>query len=293
MKKIRAFSRSPMGTTLMFMVAVLLLMTGTIGGVRATPQIFNPDFAYGGVELDQIGITLVEAKDLDEAAAGKWNDVSSRDYDKDSESFVVNSNSSDPKMGVILQNLDNMIPAGEQFKIGYPYPDVLAVKNSGTIPEYVRVTVYKYWVAEDENGEKTRFDVYDSDGNELNELIELDFQEGNGWVIDPDSSTKERTVLYYKYRVPLAADPTNLYTKPFITTVRINDKILDYGEKVYKNEGDVTSWTWSWVADGLEFRIEAWADGVQDHNARAAMQSAWGLTNAQIDTIYGYDFGKE
>ena len=123
MKKIRAFSRSPMGTTLMFMVAVLLLMTGTIGGVRATPQIFNPDFAYGGVELDQIGITLVESVD------GEWTNVSWRDYDKDSESFVVNSNSSDPKMGVILQNLDNMIPAGEQFKIGYAYPDVLAVKN--------------------------------------------------------------------------------------------------------------------------------------------------------------------
>lgn len=290
MKKIRAFSRSPMGTTLMFMVAVLLLMTGTIGGVRATPQIFNPDFAYGGVELDQIGITLVESVD------GEWTNVSWRDYDKDSESFVVNSNSSDPKMGVILQNLDNMIPAGEQFKIGYAYPDVLAVKNSGTIPEYVRVTIYKYWVAEDpETGEKTRFDVYDSNGEDiLNKLIELNFPEGNGWVRDPDptTNTAERTVLYYKYKVPsatTATDPDDIYTNPFITTVRIKDEILDYGEKVYTNT-DKTAWTWSWVADGLEFRIEAWADGVQDHNARAAMKSAWGLTDAQIDS-FGIVFG--
>ncbi len=52
----------------------------------------------------------------------------------------------------------------------------------------------------------------------------------------------------------------------------------------------MTSWTWSWVADGLEFRIEAWADGVQDHNARAAMKSAWGLTDAQIDS-FGIVFG--
>ena len=36
---------------------------------------------------------------------------------------------------------------------------MLAVKNSGTIPEYVRVTIYKYWVAEDpETGETVRFD---------------------------------------------------------------------------------------------------------------------------------------
>ena len=288
MKKIRAFSRSPMGTTLMFMVAVLLLMTGTIGGVRATPQIFNPDFAYSGVELDQIGITLVER------VGEKWNDVSWRDYDKDSESFIFDSNSPsgenhNPKMGVILQN---MIPAGEKLKIGYPYPAVLAVKNSGTIPEYVRVTVYKYWVV-NENGNETRFDAYDANGKDvLNKLIELNFLEDNGWVIDHSSDTKERTVLYYRYKVPGATETTETITNPFTSTLRIDNKILDYGEKVYTNENK-TAWTWSWVADGLEFRIEAEADGVQDHNARAAMKSAWGLTDSQINTIYGSDFGKE
>ena len=131
MKKIRSFFRSPMGTTFMFMMAVLLLMTGTIGGVRATPQIFNPDFAYSGVELDQIGITLVE----------NGNPVSSRDYNKDKEDFDYSSNSSDPKMGTLLANM----LGNEKLKIGKNYPEVLTVKNSGTITEYVRVTVYKYW----------------------------------------------------------------------------------------------------------------------------------------------------
>ena len=58
MKKMRSFFHSAMGTTFMFMLAVLLLMTGTIGGVRATPQIFNPDFYYGGLELDEKTVIL-------------------------------------------------------------------------------------------------------------------------------------------------------------------------------------------------------------------------------------------
>ena len=266
MKKIRSFFRSPMGTTFMFMMAVLLLMTGTIGGVRATPQIFNPDFAYSGVELDQIGITLVE----------NGNPVSSRDYNKDKEDFDYSSNSSDPKMGTLLANM----LGNEKLKIGKNYPEVLTVKNSGTITEYVRVTIYKYWVSVDAAGNETRFDAYDAAGQDvLNKLIELHFLEGNGWVIDHSSDTKERTVLYYQTKIK-SGEPTT----PFADTLRINDKIIDYGVKVPTDDTGL-SWTWSWAVDGLEFRIEAEADGVQDHNARAAMKSAWGLTDAQIDAL--------
>lgn len=266
MKKIRSFFRSPMGTTFMFMMAVLLLMTGTIGGVRATPQIFNPDFAYSGVELDQIGITLME----------NGNPVCSRDYNKEIEDFDYSSNSDDPKMGILLANM----LGGEKLKIGAAYPEVLTVKNSGTITEYVRATVYKYWVSVDENGKETRFDVYDAnDQDVLNDLIDLHFLEGNGWVIDHGSDTKERTVLYYQKSVPSGGS-----TNPFADTLRIDDSIMDYGVKVPTDETGL-SWTWSWAADGLEFRIEAEADGVQDHNARAAMKSAWGLTDAQIDAL--------
>ena len=273
MRKMKSFFRSPMGTTLMFMVAVLLLMTGTIGGVRATPQIFNPDFAYGGVELDQIGITLVE----------NGTDISWRNYDKESESFIVGSNNPNPDPnkpgeGALLLN---MIPTGEKLKLGYKYPEVLTVKNSGSIPEYVRVTVYKYWV--DKSGK--RFDAYDKDGKDLiNGLIKLHFREDNGWVIDHNSDTKERTVLYYKNVVGTV--PNQNETPPFADYLIIDDTIMDYAEVKTETNGN----TVSWVADGKTFMIEAWADGVQDHNARAAMKSAWGLTDAQIDS-FGIVFG--
>ena len=265
-----------MGTTFMFMLAILFLMTGTIGGVRATPQIFNPDFYYGGLELDEIGITLLE----------NGSPVSSRNYNKTKQAFDVSSNNTNnAEQGILLAGM----LGNEKLKIGKAYPESLSVRNTGLIPEYVRVTVYKYWVSVDEKGNETRFDAYNAKGEEiLNKLIELHFLEGGDWVIDPDATTKERTVLYYKHLLDKGADTT-----PFTDTLTINNAILDFGVKdpIEKDAaGNVLSWSWSWVADGLEFRIEAEADGVQNHNARAAMKSAWGLNNDQIDGFFGKNF---
>lgn len=265
-----------MGTTFMFMLAILFLMTGTIGGVRATPQIFNPDFYYGGLELDEIGITLLE----------NGSPVSSRNYNKTKQAFDVSSNNTNnAEQGILLAGM----LGNEKLKIGKAYPEILSVRNTGVIPEYVRVTVYKYWVSVDEKGNETRFDAYNAKGEEiLNKLIELHFLEGGDWVIDPDATTKERTVLYYKHLLDKGADTT-----PFTDTLTINNAILDFGVKdpIEKDAaGNVLSWSWSWVADGLEFRIEAEADGVQNHNARAAMKSAWGLNNDQIDGFFGKNF---
>lgn len=274
MKKMRSFFHSAMGTTFMFMLAVLLLMTGTIGGVRATPQIFNPDFYYGGLELDEIGITLLENGDP----------VSSRNYNKTKQAFDVSSNdTNNAEQGILLAGM----LGSEKLKIGKAYPESLSVRNTGVIPEYVRVTIYKYWVSVDEKGNETRFDAYNAKGEEiLNKLIELHFLEGGDWVIDPDATTKERTVLYYKHL--LDTEKGKDTTTPFTDTLTINNAIVDYGMKVPTKTdaaGNVLEWTWSWVADGLEFRIEAEADGVQNHNARAAMKSAWGLTDAKINSF--------
>jgi len=279
MKKVRSFFKSPMGTTFLFMLAVLMLMTGTIGGVRATPQIFNPDFYYGGVELQEIGITLVE----------NGNDISSRDYKKEIEDFVTTQ-------GVLLKNMFQGVvdPAGNEIGelvLGYPYGERLSVRNSGEIPEYIRVSVYKYWT--------------DSAGNKNDtipiEFIDLNFVTGdNGWVIDQsdsnpsaddsDSNTRERTMLYYKYVVPGKSEGGT--TTDFTDTLKIDPRIIDYAEKVYPDPSNPNSWTWSWVADGNTFQIEVEADAVQNHNAKAAIKSAWGLTDADIARL-GLVFGPE
>ena len=277
MKKIRAFSRSPMGTTLMFMVAVLLLMTGTIGGVRATPQIFNPEFYYGGLELDEIGITLLE----------NGTPVNSRNYNQTNQAFDVTSNNPDDNtQGILLKSM----LGNEKLKIGYTYDESLSVENTGVIPEYVRVTVYKYWI--DGNGK--RFKVFDKQGNDMmiNNLIDLKFRDE--WVIDQDpnahgdpnysstdSLTAERTVLYYR-NVLAPGDKVE-----FAKSLKIDNSILDYGMKVpaRPTNNTETSWEWKWAVDDLQFVIEAEADGVQNHNARAAVKSAWGLTDADITRL--------
>ena len=263
MKKMKSFFRSSMGTTFMFMLAILLLMTGTIGGVRATPQIFNPDFGYGGVKLDQIGITLVENGD----------DVSWRNYDRETEKFVFNSNSDKPEMGALVTK---MLGENEKLKLGARYKEKLTVRNSGSIPEYVRVTVYKYWV--DKWGK--RIDAYDANGKDvINSLIKLHFREDNGWVIDHNADTKERTVLYYKDIV--GTKPEERETQPFADYLVIDDTIMDYAKVTTETKGN----TVTWVADGMTFMIEAEADAVQDHNGRAAIKSAWGLTDEDITRL--------
>ena len=275
MKKIKSFFHSAMGTTFLFMLAVLLLMTGTIGGVRATPQIFNPDFYYGGLELDEIGITLLENDEP----------VSSRNYNKANQSFDVSSNdSANLEQGKLLLKM----LGDAKLQIGANYTEKLSVKNTGVIDEYVRVTVYKYWI----DGKGNRFRAFDKAGNDLmiNNLIDLHFLESNGWTIDQDPNAKgdptysetdaltsERTVLYY-HDLLKSGD-----TVDFADTLRIDDAILDYGVKVPDETG--LSWTWSWAVDGMQFVIEAEADGVQNHNARAAVKSAWGLTDSDITRL--------
>ena len=270
MKKIRSFFRSPMGTTFLFMLAVLMLTTGTIGGVRATPQIFNPDFYYGGVELQAIGVSLIENEN---------KIVSYRNYNKDIQDF-------DKSTGKLLEDMFQGTPA-DNLILGYPYTEGLSVRNTGMIPEYVRVSVYKYW----EDGAGNKVDNLPLD------FIDLTFLTGNGWVIDQanddpnasesDSNTNERTVLYYQY--PLNS---NANTNPFTETLTISPDLIDYAKKEYINEGDETAWRWVWLADGLTFQIEVDVDAVQNHNAKAAMKSAWGITDGDIDRL-GLIFGEE
>lgn len=266
MKKLKIFFRSPMGTTFLFMLAILFLMTGTIGGVRAAPQIFNREFFYGGLELDEIGVTLLENGER----------VHSRDYNKEKQIFDLWSNDEDNQekgklLGTLLTDTNNKV------KLGYSYKEELSVKNSGKIPEYVRVIVYKYWI---DDATQKRIQAYDDNGDEvLNDLIKLEFVENNGWIIDKSSNTKERTVLYYQTMLDTNSDSNT--TPPFTSTLTIDGKIIDYADKKTITDGN----TVTWIMDGKRFVIEAEVDAVQNHNARAAVKSAWGLTNDDISRL--------
>ena len=223
--------RSPIFTIGLFVAAAVLILVGGMGTVRAAPRIQSNDWK-GEVELTDISTSLVENGNVVASKNGEGDDVLLGKY--------------------FLDYKDNKIKSdGSNFALGKTYTEELAVQNDGTIDEYVRVTVTKYWV--DEKGDKlTGLDPG---------KIDLNFVEGGGWTIDHGADTAERTVLYYKN-----PDPNKDYispgdvTAPFTDTIRIDPSVMD--DASY---------------NGANFRIKAVVDAVQTHNADAARVGAWGL----------------
>jgi len=178
--------------------------------------------------------------------------------------------------GIIREGDDQLLTTflkdngDDELKIGKTYPYKLGVRNvadgdNGGIPQYVRVIVKKYWVYVDENGNP----LPETTGKKCSidpSLINLHFVEGNGWTIDKDASTPEQTVLYYDRTLATGEDSSN-----FTDTLTIDSKVLN---EVTKHDDGVT-----YDYDGVEFRIKASVDAVQDHNPEPAMTSAWGRTN--------------
>jgi len=153
------------------------------------------------------------------------------------------------------------VPEGEKFKIGVWYPEELKVMNSGTINQYVRVSLYKYWL--DENGEKVQTLTPD--------LIDMEIQTDNGWMIDEESSTDERTILYYN-RVLETGETSPAFAGRLKIDQSVTAKVTQTTEKTANGSKIITTYDY----DGVQFCIEATVDAVQEHNVEDAVWSAWG-----------------
>lgn len=150
--------------------------------------------------------------------------------------------------------LADMLGENEQVQLGKAYDEALSVQNTGSIDEYVRVIVYRYWL-DDQGAKNTTL---------LPEMIDLNLPEGSGWLLDEDASTDERLVLYYTQ--PLAPGAV---TSDLSDTLQIDDSIATARKEV----DGVTVFKYN----GYQFMLEAEADGVQTHNAQDAIKSAWGV----------------
>lgn len=187
--------------------------------------------------------------------------------------------------------LSGLLASGESFHPGQNYNETLTVQNTGSIDEYVRVVLYRYWTdSAADAAEKNRLTGLDP------ELIQLGFEseegdallplgEGGVWIKDSAASSKERTVLYYS--APLAAGDT---TAPLMDTLRINGKLIDMVTVTtttnQENGKTYTTITASYPYENMSFVLEAEVDCVQTHNASAAIQSAWGV-KVSIDETTG------
>ena len=221
--------------------SAVLLLSSMVGSTRAALTYYSENYS-AEVTVSSIGISLVENDKV----------ISQRNYLEDDKW--------DTTTGTLFTDLLN---EEEELTLGKTYEEELSVYNSGAIDTYVRVILTKSW--QDADGVK--------DTTLSPELIDLGLVTGNGWVIDQEASTAERTVLYYTAVLPVGAATPSL-----TDSLRIDPAV---GTKVIKTETtDANGYkvvTYVYEYDGYTFTVEAEADAVQTHNAADAMKSAWGV----------------
>lgn len=228
-------------TYLLLTLAVLLLLGSTIGSTRAALTYYSQNYV-AEITVSQIGVSLLENGAV----------VSSRDYDKDEWKVSSNKGSGSASGALLL----NMLGEGEKLALNKKYEEKLTVKNSGTIDEYVRVRIYRYWM---KDGKKVTTLSPD--------LIDLNLVNTDKWIKNPEQSA-ECMELFYKGILKSGNE-----TKPFADTVRIDGNIAS--EAKIETNGNVITTTYKY--DGVEFHIDVEVDAVQTHNAQDAIKSAWGV----------------
>lgn len=244
----KRFLESRRGTLALFLAAALLMLGSTMGSAQAALTYFSSTYT-SRIQMNNIGVALLENGTV----------ISSRGYDAEAQAEQEEAG------GTLL----SAFSSAEGFQLGRSYPEVLSVQNGGTIDQYVRVSVYRYWTrGTGESAVKLP---------ELSpDLIKLAWDNlGNGWAIDEGSSTAERTVLYYTR--PLASGETTL---PFSSTLEVDNSVASKVTQTAKEENGGTVITTTYDYDGVEFHVEVRVNAVQTHNAEDAIRSAWGCRAA-------------
>ena len=248
------------GTAVLFASAIGLLSFSAIGSTRAALTYYSETYT-AQIDVQSIGVTLVENGEI----------VSYRDY-------THADNVWNQASGQLLA-----LPEGEQWQVGRTYPESLRVRNSGSIDEYVRVKLYKYWV--------------DQEGRKLPHLSPamIDVHLTNDhWIVDDRTTTAkmweddprdgELIVLYYDSPLAAAGEGGVFYeTESFVDSVTIKNDVMTKVTETYST--DANGWTTVRTVydyEGASFVVEAEVDAVQTHNAQSAIKSAWGV-DVEVD----------
>lgn len=269
MKKIM---RSPVVTGIMFVLAAALLLVGSIGGTQAALQVRSNDY-LSGITLRHIGVTLLE----------NGTPVAYRNYGAEAASGFTQVQGGN----LVLNSLGD----DKDFKIGKQYPFVITARNSGTIPQYVRVVIHKYWKqgvtpsgakgwVHGDNGTKIMDVIYDPGYIQLGFGGTPDTYNTASWIKEtepaPPNDIVERDVYYY--RGILNPGET---TDALVDSLSISKLISK--DCVVTTEGNKTIYTYAY--DGYAFVVEAEVDAVQTHSKEAAITSAWGNNSSIISQL--------
>lgn len=159
--------------------------------------------------------------------------------------------------------LKNLLGDDAALKIGKIYKEELAVANTEDTDQYIRMTVKKYWM-EDEDGKRVDLSP---------DYIVL--KSGSGWIEDEkakEASSPERAVFYYTK--PLKGGETS---DPAITGIGLDKDVARIIERHESTSSDGKTITTTYTYDGLQFGIKVDVDGIQTHSAEDAAKSIWGV----------------
>lgn len=231
-------------TLILGICAILLFCSGGIMGTRASLTIFSQDY-NAQFELDHLQIHLLEnGQDV----CGGHNTLENK----------VSSN--------LLEYLgwDGTKPG--TFEPGRVYKEEIAALNGRDVPQYVRLSIRKYWRTADGKKDSTM-----DPG-----LIELAYGKkaynDAAWVINDEETTTESKTYYY--RTTLAGEATS---EPVVDSLRISDKLVAQENIIVEKKGNIITYTYKY--NDYIACLEADVQSLQHHNANDAIESLWGVTN--------------
>lgn len=254
MKKIKTFLSASKTNVAVFVLTAALILSATIGAASAAISYVVDTYATR-LDMYDIGVSILE-----NGERISWRDYISR-----------GDGEWDEGKGVLLEN---MLKPGEQISLGKNYNEELSIRNSGTLNEFVRVEVYKYWL--DANGEKLQ--ELSPDNIRLNFLCDATGHD-NGWLLDKEACTAERTILYYKqllYAELAEGQEGPSVTEPFADALTIDPQIANKVSETTSKRDGYTNITHTYDYNGVQFRIEVRVTTIQEQNAEEVARSAWG-----------------
>lgn len=255
-EKLKALQNKPI---VLLAIAAVLLLGSTVGSTQAALTYYSENY-QADVTISNIGVTLLENNGTETKEVSKRNYLDNDQWDTTS-----------PDAAKLFTGL---LPEGEALVLGKDYIEKLSVKNSGAIDTYVRVILTKSW--KDASGNK--------DATLSPELIELNLVTGaNGWFIDENASTAERTVLYYN-KVLGVGETTPEFTDILSISPLLQEDIVQT-QTAATADGKTIAYEYKY--DDYTFHVEAEVNAVQKNNAQDAIKSAWGIdvTTAEDGTL--------
>ena len=265
--------QSPVMTGILFLLAAVLLFAGTVGGTQAALTVKSNNY-YSAFDLDHIGVTLYE-NGTAVAFRNYGNKAASGFTEKQGGNLVLNSLGDD-----------------KDLRIGKQYPFEIMAQNTGTIDQYVRVTIRKYWVEQasaagskdwfhGDSGTKILDEIYQPKYIQLGYKGAENSYNSGKWVLDSGSHTEERDIYYYNGILEPGAS-----TEPLFDSLSISKSVAKECVKTTETTADgKIKTTYTYAYDGYAFVVEAEVDAVQTHHASKAMTNAWGTSTSVMSQI--------